>query len=285
MIANTPEYVAIIGPTASGKSRLAMSLAKKTGGEIIACDSVQVFRGFDIGSSKPTKKEQAEVRHHLLDVVGPKETFDAGAYALWAKEAILAVASKQKLPIVVGGTGLYLRALWGYGFHDLPRDVALRQELELLTNEELYARLSAKDQMRAKQVHLNDRYRVLRSLEVALLTQKTFAENAQESANLFAPSKVIFCNPAKELLAQRIADRVDEMMAQGWVEEVKRLLAEGCSLADKPMMAIGYREICATLTGNLAMSQLRERIILSTRQYAKRQMTWFSKMKADIEIY
>ena len=163
------KYISIMGPTASGKSSLAMELAREFNGEIINCDSVQLYRGFNIGSAKPSREEMQEIPHHLLDVFEPNGDCDARKFADLAEHAISDVISRNKLPIVVGGTGLYFRSLWKENFHDLPKSNELRVELEKVSTDELYNELKSIDSKRAEELHVNDRFRVMRAVEVCRL--------------------------------------------------------------------------------------------------------------------
>lgn len=274
------EYLVIAGPTASGKSALAMELAQKFQGEIINCDSVQLYRGFNIGSAKPTAEEQALVPHHLLDVVNADENYDARCFAEDTEALIEKIRSHNRLPIVVGGTGLYLRALWRENWHDLPKSESLRQELEAWTNDELHQRLHELDPARAAQLHRNDRFRLQRAVEIATLTGKPLSAQtpkSDERSRAFA-IRVICPRP---LLQERSRQRVDLMLKAGLIEEVRQLLANGVDPHCKPMQSIGYAQVVEFLEGKITEAQLPEQIQIATRQYAKRQETWFKKVHFD----
>ncbi len=282
---NHPRYVVVAGPTASGKSALAMAIAEALGGEIISCDSVQLYRGFDIGSAKPTAAEQARIPHHLIDVVDCHEDFDARRYEVAAGAAIAAVAARGRLPVVVGGTGLYLRALWGESWHgDLPKDDALRKTLASLPLEELQQRLSGLDPERARALHPNDRFRISRAIEIATLSGGPVSQRQPPASSRRSSAYMILMTPDRAVLHQRIAERASLMLEQGLVQEVQGLLARGCSLTCKPMQSIGYREVVAHLQGDLPREKLAEAVTIATRQYAKRQDTWFRKTTPDMTM-
>ncbi len=274
------EYLVIAGPTASGKSALAMELALRFNGEIINCDSVQLYRGFNIGSAKPTAEEQALVPHHLLDVVNADENYDARCFAEDTETLIQKIRSHHRLPIVVGGTGLYLRALWRENWHDLPKSESLRQELEAWSNDELHARLHEIDPARAAQLHRNDRFRLQRAVEIATLTGRPLSAQtpkSDERDRAFA-IRVICSRP---LLQERSRQRVDQMLKAGLIEEVRQLLASGVDPQCKPMQSIGYAQVVELLEGKISEADLPEQIQIATRQYAKRQETWFKKVQFD----
>jgi tRNA dimethylallyltransferase len=282
------EYLVIAGPTGSGKSDLAMTLATRLGGEIVGCDSVQIYRGFDIGSAKPTADERARVPHHVVDCLDWNEDCDAALYARWARAAIDGIRARGKLPIVVGGTGLYLRALLGRGWHaDLPKDDALRAALQRETTPDLYARLQTLDPGRAAELHPNDRFRVARALELVTLLGKplravSFATDlaAQDAADPAA--YVVVLEPERTALRERIAARTARMLAAGLETEVRALLAAGVPHDCKPMRSIGYAETVAVLRGTAPRDGLADAITVATRRYAKRQATWNHKVKADL---
>lgn len=278
-------YIAIIGPTCSGKSALALKLAQKCQGEIVSCDSVQVYRGFDIGSAKPTYKEQQEVKHHLIDLVSFNEDFDAAKYASLARKSIATIAQSKKIPFVVGGTGLYLRSLWGIGFHQLPSDELVKKQLRRRKDSSLYQELFLRDPQRAHQLHPNDHIRLRRALEIIYLAGKPTTQVTSLDINdLWNPKLIILLNPDRSYLAEKIKQRAHAMLADGLIDEVKTLLARGCSPQAKPMLSIGYKQVIDYLQGKLEFDNLEEAIATATRQYAKRQMTWFKKLKIDYSV-
>lgn len=303
--------IAVVGPTAGGKSDFALRLARRLRDErglrveIIGCDSVQVYRRFDIGSAKSSSDERAQFPHHLIDVADWNEDFDAGSYAVKAREAIAGIRARGAFPLIVGGTGLYFRALLGQGFEaDLPRDGSLRIQLDSVSTAELMDELKLLDPVRAAQLHPNDRVRIMRAVELCRLlggpvsAQMSLPQPApgqvgragSEMTPMRQDTLVVFLNPERDVLHARIADRVKAMLDQGLVDEVRGLLAAGCPASAKPMQAIGYREVAEVLLaagnpdGNLtasARAALVERITIATRQYAKRQITWFKGAKPD----
>lgn len=277
-------WLALVGPTGSGKSALAMLVAQALDGEIINCDSVQVYRGFDLGSAKPSAAEQARIPHHLLDVVDWNVGFDAAVFAASARRAVAEVQSRGRLPVVVGGTGLYLRALLGQGFHaDLPSDAALRADLGRESTPALYARLEQLDPTRASELHPNDRFRIVRSLELVILLGKPLrAAGLTAGRERDATAYLVVLNPERAALHQRIATRAEAMLAAGLVAEVRALLESGVDPGCKPMQSIGYAQVVAALQGRLPWAELPAAIAAATRQYAKRQDTWFRKLDADL---
>jgi tRNA dimethylallyltransferase len=276
-----------------------MALAQQCAGEIINADSVQFYRGYDIGSAKPGAEDLAKVPHHLLDVVSWDEDFSAGDFARRGREVIGEIASREKLPLVVGGSGLYLRSLWGEKFHQLPSNAALKEELRQRETADLYAELIRRDALRAQKLHPNDRVRILRSLEVCILSSGPFSDLVASPAEAdFAPALKIFINPAKSDLHRRIEQRVDGMLRVGLIHEVRELLINsipnsrqpqfnnGClELVAKPMRSIGYSQVVDFLAGKIhSEEKLREKIIIATKQYAKQQMTWFKKLASDVVV-
>lgn len=286
-------YICIIGPTASGKSNFALKLAKKTSGAIVNGDSIQLYKDFDIGSAKPSEQERQEVEHHLFDVTDYKSPWNASKYASTAQKKIKDLLRQNKTPIVVGGSGLYLRALWGQRFDDLPSSPELRQQLDQVSTTELARQLHQLDPERAKQLGTNDRPRIRRAVELCTLLKKPISEvyqkNSQNEAGDFLPKRIIFLHPDRKLLHQRIAERTELMFKQGWVAETQKLLADGCPLEAAPMSSIGYREIANWIltpkAERISTAELNFRILATTRQYAKRQITWFKKTPMTDEIH
>ena len=276
--------IGIVGPTAAGKSALAMRLAAGCEAEIVICDSVQVYRGFDIGAVKPSTAARRQVVHHLIDSVTAHEDYSAGRYRRAALAVLADILARGRTALVVGGCGLYWRALLGYEWHDAPpRDTKLRAELAQLSNDQLAQRLCELDPLRAAQVHRADRVRLLRALEIAQVSGKARHELPRIEGESLVP-RVIYLKPPRAELHRRIKARTRDMLAAGLVAEVKALLASGCSPQVKPMQSIGYRQVVAYLQGELEEKELATRIIYATRQYAKRQITWFNKTRHDICI-
>jgi tRNA dimethylallyltransferase len=279
-----PEFIVVGGPTASGKSAVALELAKVLNGCIVCCDSVQLYRGFDLGSAKPSKTEQALVPHVLFDAFSWAEPCDAAIYAAKARQAIIDITARGQIPIVVGGTGLYLRALLGHGWDDdVPSDDALRQQLAQRSSEDLFAELRRLDPDRAMQLHINDRFRVIRAIEIIVLTgrpvAKTVKQQLPEHRHL-----MVFMNPSREKLYERINRRTEAMVERGLLREVRDLLAAGVLPNCKAFGSIGYKEALAVAQGRESSEQLIKLIATATRQYAKRQVTWFKKVPWDAAI-
>lgn len=275
----TPLFIA--GPTAVGKSALAMALAEMFSGEIVSVDSMQVYRGLDIGTAKPTASERARIPHHLIDVVDLSEAFDAAAFCRLARTAVDGIQSKGRTPIFCGGTGLYFKA-WMEGLGEAPpKDDTLRAALNQRALPDLLEELKQRDPETFEVIDRNNPRRVVRALEVTLLTGKPFS--AQRAPWQTLPSNpsgrsdfLYLCREPHDL-AQRIQSRVGQMFDAGWIEETRRL--RDCGLASNPtaMQAIGYRQILEFLDGKMDMPSLREEVAIKTRQYAKRQGTWFRR--------
>lgn len=276
------DFIAIVGPTASGKSQLAMRLAAQIDAEIVACDSVQVYRGFDIGSNKPTSQQQQLVPHHLLDLVNWSEDYDAERYRQLARQTIKEVVARGKMPIVVAGCGLYFRALLGKSWHgNLPHDHQLRAKLANHTNEQLFEQLERLDRQRAQQIHRHDRVRLIRATEIAMLTGKKFSDLSDNDSFELTPY-TIYLRPPRADLCLAIERRVHQHLDDGLIIEVQRLQAQGCDTSNKPLRSIGYQQVSEYLLGRCRAEDLVTRIVQATRQYAKRQTTWFNKVAHDI---
>jgi len=273
--------VVLSGPTASGKSSLAMALAREFPVEIINADSLQVYRRFDIGTAKPTVAERAEVPHHLIDVADPDEPYDAGRYVLEAERAIDGIRARGKVPMLVGGTGMYIRALLR-GLDSLPSDPRVREELARRWDAEggaaLHAELAGIDPETSARVHPSDRHRVLRALEIAAVAgvQPSRARAAWSSSEARHGCLFLALWPDREALYGRIDARTEEMFRRGLVDEVRGLLDTGVSRSLKPMMALGYRHAAAHLLDGVPLSETIEAVKRDTRRYAKRQITWLS---------
>ena len=285
MIEKKNPYIAILGPTASGKSDLALQLAKRFNGEIICCDSVQMYKHLNIGSAKPSLEERKAVPHHLFDFLELDETYDASQYAHKAREVISEVSSRNKLAIVVGGTGFYYRFLIGDKFHNFPSDARLRKELGQKTNTELMFFLKKFDPERAQKIHINDMYRLIRAVELYELTGKTFKENtSKNSTNSFVPFCTIMVSQKRNILHDRIKARVQNMLSKGLIKEVSTLLKMGYSNSLKPLQSIGYKETFDFFLDKYNKEELEFKIICATRKYAKRQETWNKKIAADFQV-
>jgi tRNA dimethylallyltransferase len=278
--ANLP-LVAVVGPTASGKSALAVALAEQFGGEVVACDSTQLYRGFDIGTAKPAAAERRGVPHHLIDVLGPHEAATAGGYRQMALAVLADLRTRARLPIFTVGTGLYLRALLE-GLADVPqRSEDLRERLRLSAREHgrghLHKILSRLDADAARKISAADEQKLIRAIEVCLLAKKPLTElhkSGREPLQGWRALKIGLA-PEREALYARIHARTEAMLANGWLEEVRSLLDAGLPEDAKPFDFIGYRELRAVLHGKLRMDEARAAIQQATRRYAKRQLTWF----------
>jgi tRNA dimethylallyltransferase len=276
--------VAIVGPTASGKSDLALYLAGRFSGEIVNYDSIQIFRHLDIGTAKPTAEERQRVPHHMIDIREPEEVFTAGDYQREARKALEEIASRGKLPILVGGTGLYLRALTEGLFDGPARSMFWRNRLEMLAERKgrvyLHRLLKKLDPGAAARIAERDKPKVIRALEVRLETGKPLSEHLAESPGRpLAGFQVYFIglNPARDELYRRIDLRVCRMFEAGLVGEVRQLLGRGIPSSAKPFEAIGYRHVIADLDSCIPEDETIRIIQRDTRHYAKRQMTWFRK--------
>lgn len=279
-----PRFIVVAGPTASGKSDFSLRLAKALDGVIICCDSVQLYRGFDIGSAKPSVSERQGIPHYLFDTLNWDQPYDAARYAFDARQVIDKVKSDGQYPILVGGTGLYLRALLGDAWDDkVPSDDQLRGRLAARESGDLYKELMELDPMRALELHPNDRYRVIRSLEINLLTGKRVARR-KANLNVTNEHVMIFLDPSRDMLRKRIIARTSKMLEQGLVHEVETLLAAGVSASCKPMSSIGYKQVVQVLGGSLKADLLESSIATATSQYAKRQVTWFKKVPHNYHI-
>jgi tRNA dimethylallyltransferase len=277
-MAGKPKMLVILGATASGKSDLALAVARRTGAEILSADSMQVYRGMDIGTAKPTQAEQAEVRHHLIDVVAPNESFTVARFVEAADQVI---ASAGRPLIVTGGTPLYYKALFEGMFEGPGADEALRASLREVSGEGLHARLKRVDPAAAERIHANDQKRLIRAIEVYELTGKPISQLQTEwsgGARLHDATWVGL-SWDKEALNRRINARVKAMMAAGWVAEVRELLARYGELSPTAAEATGYAELIAHVRGRMPLDDAVEAIKIGTRQLARRQMKWFRRFE------
>jgi tRNA dimethylallyltransferase len=285
----TPKHrlVILLGPTGSGKTALALRLAERFGGEIVSADSMQVYKGMDIGTAKPTNEERRAIPHHLLDVVDPDAAFDVSRYCDLARAAIAQLHGTGKRVFVVGGTGLYLRALVGGLIEGPGADEALRQrlkeEMKRLGKPHLYEMLRGKDPLAAAQIHPQDGIRIVRALEVLELTGRSIVDHQRAHRFRERPYGVLKIGlmPERERLWTAIDARTEEMIARGFVDEVRHLLALGYDGSVKSMQSLGYRHIVAQLAGKGDLADAVLMIKRDTRRYAKRQLTWFA---TDAEI-
>jgi len=278
-----PPLVAIVGPTASGKSSLGLFLAKEFSGEVVACDSTQLYRGFDIGTAKASFSERQEVPHHLLDVLDASEPSTAGGYRERALAVLNDLRARSKLPVLTVGTGLYLRALLE-GLADLPeRCEEIRHRLRASAAEHgaahLHKMLQHLDPQAARQIAAADEQKLIRAIEICLLSGKPLTEVHRAGRNLLTGWRVakLGLAPPREALYERIHQRTDVMLRAGWLDEVRRLVACGLSENAKPFDFIGYRELRFHLRGEITFEAARAAVQQATRNYAKRQLTWFRR--------
>ncbi len=275
--------VVIAGPTASGKSSLAVELAALFNGEVVSADSMQVYRRMDIGTAKPTAKERRGVPHHMIDVVDPGEDFTAARFREMALASVKEIHGRGRNVFIAGGTGLYIKALTRGIFKGPPADPGLRAELareaDAHGSERLYERLKAVDPAGASNIHPNNLVRVIRALEVYALSKTPISEFHREHAfseATFETLKIGLC-PDRTELYERIDRRVEKMMENGLLEETKKLLQAGYSSFLKPMGGLGYKEMTGYLGGEYGLEEAVRLLKRNTRHYAKRQMTWFKK--------
>lgn len=279
----------IIGPTAVGKTRLSIEMAKRFNGEIISGDSMQIYRGMDIGTAKITKAEMAGIPHHLLDIKDPQENFSVAEFQLLVRAKITEIAKKGKLPIIVGGTGLYIQSvIYDYQFSDVSGDEAYRLLLENrakeIGNEGLHKELSAVDPESAVQIHPNNLRRMIRALEIYHLTGKTMTEYQRgQKPELLYNTALVGLTMDRDQLYERINDRVDLMLKEGLLEEVTGLYKQGLK-GCQSIQAIGYKEIFDYLDGTIRLEQAIENLKQNSRRYAKRQLTWF-RNKMDVQWF
>ncbi|HEY7515920.1 MAG TPA: tRNA (adenosine(37)-N6)-dimethylallyltransferase MiaA [Vicinamibacteria bacterium] len=273
-----------MGPTAAGKSALALGIAREADAEIVSCDSLQVYRGLDIGSAKPTKEERDVVPHHLIDVVDPDESFSAADYARLGRQALASIASRARISVVVGGTGLYLQALLFGLFEGPGRNPTLRRRLTRIADryghDRLHRMLARVDPAAASRVASRDRVRVIRALEVYRATGRTLSEHHRRHSSRPRASSgfatlVVGVAPDRATLRTRVERRTEAMFEAGLLDEVSGLLARGYHGGLPAMRAIGYRQAVAVVRGEIGAAEARRDIVRETMRYAKRQMTWF----------
>lgn len=280
-----PKIAVITGPTASGKTALGVELARALGGEVVSADSMQVYRRMDIGTAKPTAAEMRGVQHHMLDVAEPDEDYSVARYVREATVCVDDILARGKLPIVVGGTGLYIDSLLaGRDFADGARDEALRRELDERYDEiggdGLLGELRKVDPERAAKLHPADKKRIVRAMEVYILTGKTITRHDAETRSRpprYEGARIALDFTERAALYARIDRRVDAMVAAGLFDEVRALLDEGVPAGCTSMQAIGYKEAAAALRGACTRDEAIETIRRETRRYAKRQLTWLRR--------
>lgn len=283
-----PNILVICGPTASGKTALAVALAQRLNGEVVSADSMQVYRGMNIGTAKPTAEEMGGIPHHMLDVADPWENYSVARYVQQAVPVVDDILKRGKLPIIAGGTGLYIDNLVaGREFAPFPADSGLRENLQRRAREKglpaLLHELRQVDPEAADRLHPNDEKRIIRALEVYLATGKTITQHDRESRTIpdrYTPLTVALNFRERPWLWECIDRRVDQMMAQGLEGEVRGLLARGIPPTCTAMQAIGYKELAAAILAGRPVREGAEEVKLRSRQYAKRQLTWFRRNKA-----
>jgi len=274
--------VAVAGPTGSGKSALALAIAEHFGGEVVNCDSLQVYRYFDIGTAKLPLAERRGIPHHLIDIANPDELFTAGEYARLARAAIADISDRGRLPVVAGGTGFYLRALLDGLFEGPARDQALRGRLALRETRRpgsLHRLLRRFDGEAAAKIHANDVPKVMRALEVCLVMRRPVSEMYREGRDALCGYRTLKIGlwPDRDALYQNLDARCAAMFQNGLIDEVKRILAMGYPAASKPFESHGYKQALQLLNGELTAKEAVFYAQRNTRNYAKRQMTWFRK--------
>lgn len=284
------KLVCVVGPTGCGKTRLGVELAKRLDGEVVSCDSMQIYRGMTIGTAAPTENEMDGVPHHMVGVVGPEENYSVARYAEDAARCVDDIISRGRQPVVVGGTGLYLNALLaGHGFAGGDKDGKCRAELEerweKQGGEAMYAELLRIDPETAGVLHRNDKKRILRALEIWRETGKTMAQHNAETKQIplrYDSVRIGLAYEDREEMKRAIDARVDRMVEAGLFEEVQSLLAAGVPRSATAMQAIGYKEALSFFDGRATREEAAAEIKLHSRQYAKRQLTW---LRRDRDIY
>jgi tRNA dimethylallyltransferase len=289
MPSSQPPLILIVGPTAVGKTELAIQLAERLDGEIVSADSRLFYRGMDIGTAKPTPEEQARVPHQLIDIADPDEILSLAVFQGKAQGAIADIHTRNKIPFLVGGTGQYIRAVTqGWTPPAVEPDERLRSELERMNKEKgvywLYEKLTELDPAAAEKIDARNYRRTIRALEVILTTGKRFSEQRGQSASPYHLITIGLTRPRTELY-ERVDQRIDAMFASGFLEEVRSLLASGYSPALPTMSAIGYRECIRVIQGELSEEQAKAEIRRMTRVFVRRQANWFKESDAHIRWF
>lgn len=279
------KILVVTGPTATGKTALSVELAKKLGGEIVSADSMQIYRGMDIGTAKATKAEMQNIPHHMIDIADPSEDYSVSRYVEEADAAVRGILSRGRLPIVAGGTNLYIDSLIaGLDFAEKAEDAALRESLNKqyddIGGEAMLEHLRGFDPERAAKLHPADKRRIVRAVEIYILTGETITRHDEETKKRpkrYDAVKIALTFADRAVLYDRINARVDKMVSDGLFDEVKGLLDSGLSPACTSMQAIGYKEPAAYFRGEMSKDEAIELIKLSSRRYAKRQLTWLRR--------
>lgn len=280
---NKPKILCVVGPTASGKTDYAVELALKCGGEVVSCDSMQIYKRMDIGTAKPTAYEMKGVKHHMIDIIEPNESFSVARFSEMARECIDDILLRGKTPVLCGGTGLYFDStINNINFIQMDTDEEYRKDLESAAkefgNEYVYKILKRVDEESAESIHPNNLKRVIRALEIYKTTGKKKSELDKEqlSEPLYDP-EITGLMRDREVLYDRINKRVDIMMEKGLIDEVSALIKMGIDANSTSMQAIGYKEIIEYLDGKTSLSEAVDKIKRESRRYAKRQLTWFKR--------
>lgn len=279
------KILVVTGPTATGKTALSVELAKKLGGEIVSADSMQIYRGMDIGTAKVTKAEMQNIPHHMIDIADPSEDYSVSRYVEEADAAVRGILSRGRLPIVAGGTNLYIDSLIaGLDFAEKAEDAALRESLNKqyddMGGEAMLEHLRGFDPERAAKLHPADKRRIVRAVEIYILTGETITRHDEETKKRpkrYDAVKIALTFADRAVLYDRINARVDKMVSDGLFDEVKGLLDSGLSPESTSMQAIGYKEPAAYFRGEMSKDETIELIKLSSRRYAKRQLTWLRR--------
>ncbi len=288
MKSSKPKVIVICGPTASGKTKLSIELAKKIEAEIVSADSMQIYKDMNIGTAKPTIEEMQGIKHYMIGNISPQERFSVASYKIDAEQAIEEILLKGKTPIVVGGTGLYIDSLiYDISFADIKIDEQYRKELEKISNEQgldkLYKMAVEIDAQAMEKISKNDKKRIIRVLEIYKQTNKTKTEHdiLSRQKEVKYDYKVFAINIPRDILYNRINERVDSMINSGLIDEVKNLLKKYNNFPTA-MQGLGYKEVKKYLEGELTRQEMIDKLKLETRRYAKRQLTWFRKNNRTI---
>lgn len=278
-----PKIIVICGPTASGKTKLGIELARKIDGEIISCDSMQIYQDMNIGTAKPTAEEQKMAIHHLIDFVAPSERYSVADFKEDATKTIKDIINRNKIPIVVGGTGLYINSLiYNIEFKEERTDLEYRKQMDMLSTKELFEKASKIDEQAVQRISANDKKRLIRILEIYHSTGRTKTElEAESRKKIEYDYKIFVLNMEREELYERINKRVDIMIQQGLIDEVKKLIKKYDHLPTA-MQGLGYKEVVQYLNNEMTKEEMIEKIKQESRRYAKRQITWFRKYENAI---
>jgi len=286
---NKPPLILLVGPTAVGKTEIAIQLAERLNGEIISADSRLFYRGMDIGTAKPTREEQARVPHHLIDIANPDEILNLAVFQQKAREAIKDIHSRGKLPFLVGGTGQYIRAVTeGWTPPEVKPDVRLRAELERLKDENglewLHDKLGSLDPVAAEKIDARNYRRTIRALEVIMTTGRKFSGQRAQGNSPYQLITIGLSRPRAELY-ERVDQRIEAMFANGFLDEVKGLIENGFSPTLPTMSAIGYRECVEALEGRIRLEEAKQAIRRATRVFVRRQANWFKESDPKIRWF